>query len=374
MNMDFKFTEEQSQIRDSLRRFLDKSYAFERRRTNRAEDGFDADVWKQFAELGILGLGIPEAMGGFGGTPFDIMLVAEELGRRLVVEPYLSTMVLGAGLLVRAGSEAQKRILPEVVAGECRIALAYAEAQSRWAIDGIAATASRKNGGGWLLSGVKSMVQDGARADYLIASARTESGVSLFLAPNSGDGIVSRAFATHDGASVAEISFRQIALPDDAMIGMEGGGAALIEEACDHAIAALCAEAMGAIDMLIALTLDYVKTRKQFGVPIGSFQVLQHRMADMLLHSELARSMTYKATAALASGDRMERRRAISGAKFLVGRSARFIGQEAVQLHGGMGVTDELATGHYFKRLTLINSSFGDMDHHLERFQQAMAG
>jgi alkylation response protein AidB-like acyl-CoA dehydrogenase len=217
------------------------------------------------------------------------------------------------------------------------------------------------------------MVPDGAGAHYLLTSARTASGISLFLLPGASERMTRAALTTHDGSSVAEIELDGVHLAADALIGTEGGGLPLIEAASDVAIAGLCAEAVGAMDALLALTLEYVRTRRQFGVSIGSFQALQHRMADMLLHAELARSMSYLATARLAVTDVIERRRAVSAAKFLVGRSARFIGQEAVQLHGGMGVSDELAASHYFKRLTLINASFGDMEHHLERFGSMMA-
>ena len=370
--MDFTFTEEQTQIRDALRRFLSTTYTLERRREiARAGRGCDAEVWSQFAELGILGLLIPQSLGGIGGNAFDALVVMEELGRALVIEPYLPTALVGAGILVRAGSPAQQELLAGVAAGSTRLALAHEEPDSRWRLESVATRAVRA-GGSWELNGRKAMVADGAGADYLMVSARTESGLSLFLVPGVSERLTRTALVTHDGAGVAEIALDGVRLPADALIGSEGGALALVEAAREVAIAGLCAEAVGAMDALLALTLSYVKTRKQFGVPIGSFQALQHRMADMLLHAELARSMSYLASAKLAVADAGERRRALSAAKFLIGRSARLIGQEAVQMHGGMGVTDELATSHYFKRLTLINARCGDRDHHLEEFAAGM--
>ena len=370
--MNFAFTEEQIQLRDSLRRVLTQTYTLERRRAIlRAGGGCDPAIWRQFAELGILGLAIPESLGGIGGNAFDAMVVMEELGRALVVEPYLPTALVGAGILVRSGGAPQQQLLRAVASGEIRLGFAHGERDSRWQLDAVTTRAVRK-ADGWVLEGHKAMVADGAGAHYLVISARTVSGISLFLLPGTSEHVTRTALMTHDGSSVAEIKLDGVRLAANALIGAEGGGLPLIEAASDVAIAGLCAEAVGAMDALLTLTLEYVKTRRQFGVPIGSFQALQHRMADMLLHAELARSMSYLASAKLSISDAPERRRALSAAKFLVGRSARLIGQEAVQLHGGMGVSDELATSHYFKRLTLVNSGFGDMDHHLERFGSMM--
>jgi alkylation response protein AidB-like acyl-CoA dehydrogenase len=370
--MDFRFTEEQTQIRDSLRRFLTGTYTLERRRAIAgAGTGCDPEIWGQFAELGILGLAIPQSLGGIGGDAFDALVVMEELGRALVIEPYLATALVGASILVRAGSPAQQQLLSGVAAGKVRLAFAHDEPDSRWRLETIATRAVRQ-GAGWVLTGRKAMVPDGAGADYLVVSAQAESGVSLFLMPGASERMTRTALAAHDGSSVAEVTLDRAHVPADALIGIEGGALPLVEAAREVAIAGLCSEAVGAMDALIALTLTYVRTRKQFGVPIGSFQALQHRMADMLLHAELARSMSYLASAKLAAPDPAERRRALAAAKFLVGRSARLIGQEAVQMHGGMGVTDEAAPSHYFKRLTLINASCGDMGHHLEEFGAGM--
>jgi alkylation response protein AidB-like acyl-CoA dehydrogenase len=370
--MDFTFTEEQVQIRDSLRRFLSGTYTLERRRNSaHAGSGCDPEIWSQFAELGILGLAIPQSLGGIGGNAFDTLVVMEELGRALVTEPYLATAIVGAGILARAGNPAQQALLSGVAAGKIRLALAHDEPDSRWRLEAVATRAVRE-AEAWVLTGRKAMVPDGAGADYLMVSARTESGISLFLVPGASERLTRTALMTHDGASVAEVVLDGARVPTGALIGVEGGALPLVETAREVAIAGLSSEAVGAMDALLALTLSYVKTRKQFGVPIGAFQALQHRMADMLLHAELARSMSYLATAKLAVRDAGERRRAICAAKFLIGRSARLIGQEAVQMHGGMGVTEEAAPSHYFKRLTLINASFGDRDHHLEEFAAGM--
>jgi alkylation response protein AidB-like acyl-CoA dehydrogenase len=371
--MDFRFTEEQTQIRDSLRRFLSETYTLERRRAIvRAGTGCDPQIWSQLAELGVLGLGIPQSLGGIGGDAFDTLVVMEELGRALVIEPYLSTALVSAGILVKAGSPAQQELLAGVAAGTIRLALAHGEPDSRWRLEAVTTRAVRQ-GSSWVLNGRKAMVPDGAGADYILISAKTEPGVSLFLVPGAAERMTRTGLTSHDGSSVAEITLDAVQVSADALVGVVGDALPLVESATEVAIAGLCSEAVGAMDALLALTLSYVKTRKQFGVAIGGFQALQHRMADMLLHTELARSMSYLATARLSVPDAAERRRAVSAAKFLVGRSARLIGQEAVQMHGGMGVTEELATSHYFKRLTLINAGFGDMDHHLDQFSAAMS-
>src|SRR5580704_8948213 len=279
--MDFRFTEEQTQIRDSLRRFLTETYTLERRRAiARAGSGCDRQIWSELAELGILGLAIPQSLGGIGGDAFDALVVMEELGRALVIEPYLPTALVGAGILVRAGSPAQQELLAEVAAGRIRLALAHDEPDSRWRLDAIAARAVRQ-GTSWVLTGRKAMVPDGAGADYLLVSARTESGISLFLVPGASERMVRTALVAHDGSSVAEVTLDGTRVPAGALIGVEGSALPLVEAAREVAIAGLCSEAVGAMDALLALTLSYVKTRKQFGAPIGNFQALQHRMADM---------------------------------------------------------------------------------------------
>ncbi|PPE74115.1 pimeloyl-CoA dehydrogenase small subunit [Solimonas fluminis] len=369
--MNFNFSEEQQQLRDTLDRYVRKDYGFEKRRgIIHGDSGWSAEVWAQLADLGVLAVGLPEEHGGLGGGPFDTLLVMEALGRGMVVEPYLATVVLGAGLVARAGSEEQKaEILPAVASGDRRLALAHHERGGRYDLSRIE-TSARRDGDGWVLDGHKSVVLHGAAADTLLVSARTPSGLSLFLVDAGASGVTRRDTPAQDGHRVAEVMLRS-ARGD--LVGDEGAALPQIELALDHAIAALCAEAVGGMAALIEATVGYLKTRKQFGVPIGSFQALQHRAVEMYLHAEQARSMSYLAADKLGASDAAERRRAISGAKVLVGNAARYVGQQAVQLHGGIGVTDELAVGHYFKRLTMITLLFGDVDHHLAQFGEAMS-
>jgi alkylation response protein AidB-like acyl-CoA dehydrogenase len=374
--MNFDFTDEQQQLRDTLQRFIRKDYTFDKRRAIvDSVEGFSREVWKQLADIGVLALTLPEEHGGLAGGPADTLVVMEELGRGLVVEPYLATVVLGAGLVARHGSEEQKaRILPAVAGGDMLLALAHDEPGGRYELNHVAATA-KKAGKTYALSGKKTVVLHGDVADILIVSARTsgrerdEQGISLFIVDARDKGISRHGYPTHDGQHAAEVTLKDAA---GELIGAEGAGLALVEHAIEHAIAALCAEAVGNMSTLLEMTIGYLKTRKQFGVPIGSFQALQHRTVDMLSRLEEARSMSYLAAAKLGLEDTGERRRAIAAAKALVGQSARFVGQQSVQLHGGIGVTDEYAAGHYFKRLTLINATFGDAEHHLARFSTLM--
>jgi pimeloyl-CoA dehydrogenase small subunit len=377
--MDFTFSEEQRQFQDSLERFVRKDYDFERRRAIIAsERGWSREVWQQLAEMGVLAMTLPEACDGFGGGGFDTLLVMEALGRGMVVEPYLATVVLGAGVLMDAGSEAQcQAVLPAVAAGERLLALAHEEPGQRYATAAVATTA-QKDGDGYRIDGQKSVVLHGADADQLIVSARTAGdvrdahGISLFLVDASTPGIERFGYPTQDGLRAANVRFDKLRVGADALIGTEHEALAVIEKALDRGSAALCAEAVGNMAATIEATVGYLKTRKQFGVPIGSFQALQHRAVDMYLHAEQARSMAYLAAARL-DAPHGERQRAISAAKVLVSQSARYVGQQAVQLHGGIGVTDELAVSHYFKRLTMITLMFGDADHHLGRFGRQLA-
>lgn len=377
--MDFNFTEEQRQFRDSLDRYLREAYDFDARRDIiRSPEGWSRRQWQQLAELGALGIALPEDHGGFGGGRFDSLLVMESLGRAMVVEPYIATVVLGAGIVADAGSEAQKAaLLPAVASGERLLAFAHAEPHRRYALHAVATSAAR-DGDSWVLSGRKANVLHGDIADHLIISARTDGevdapqGISLFVVDAAAAGLQRRGYATQDGQRAADIRFDGVRVGADALIGAEHAALPLIEKAVDAANVALCAEAVGNMGALIEQTVGYLKTRKQFGVPIGSFQALQHRAVDMYLHAEQARSMSYLAAAKLDAGV-AERRRAVSAAKVLVSQSARFVGQQAVQLHGGIGVTDELAVSHYFKRLTMITLLFGDADHHLARFGEQMA-
>ncbi|MFA5939598.1 MAG: acyl-CoA dehydrogenase family protein [Sinimarinibacterium sp.] len=377
--MNFNFSEEQQQFRDSLERYIREAYDFEsRRKILKSEAGYSREVWQQLAEMGALAITLPEAHGGFGGNAFDTVLVMEALGRGLVVEPYLSTVVLGAGLVSDAGSDTQKAdVLNAVATGERLLALAHGEPGSRYALSQVATTA-KKDGGNWVLNGSKAVVLHGDTADQLIVSvrsaggARDAQGISLFLVDANAAGVTRHAYPTQDGGRAADIALANVRVPDSARLGAEGAALPLLEHAIDRAIAALCAEAVGAMSATIEQTVNYLKTRKQFGVPIGTFQALQHRAVEMYLHAEQARSMSWLAAAKL-DAPRDERRHAVSAAKVLVAQSARYVGQQAVQLHGGIGVTDELAVSHYFKRLTMISLLFGDIDHHLALFGEQMA-
>jgi alkylation response protein AidB-like acyl-CoA dehydrogenase len=374
--MDFKLTEEQEQLRDTLVRFVQKDYAFEKRKAIlKSRDGFSREAWKQLAEMGLTALGLPEEHGGLPGNAVDTMVVMEVFGRGLVVEPYFATVVLGADLVAHAGSAAQKAaILPKVAEGAQLLAFAHGEPGARYDLTRVATTA-RAQGDGHVLNGGKSVVLHGAQADTLIVSARTsgkegdENGISLFLVERNAPGVSVRDYPTHDGQRAADITLKNA---KGELLGKEGQGAALVERAVMRGCAALCAEAVGNMAALVEITLNYIKTRKQFGVPIGSFQVLQHRMADMLMQTEQARSMMYLAASKADAPDAAERRRAIAAAKALVGQAGRFVGQQAVQLHGGIGVTDEASVSHYFKRLTLINATFGDADHYLGQFSDGL--
>ena len=372
--MDFSFSEEQTLLRNSVQKFISTAYDFDTRRAIVAsEAGWRPVFWKQFAELGLLGASIPEDFGGLGGGAVETMIVMEEFGRGLVVEPYLGAVIIGAGLIANAGSAAQKaEMLPKIAGGDLILALAYAEPQGRYNLADLTTTA-KKSGAGYILNGFKSIVIGAPFSDKLIVSARTggdrreRKGISLFLVDKAASGITCRDFPTVDGLRASEITFENVPVPASALIGAADEGLAPLESIVDRAIAALCAEAIGAMKVLHEMTVDYCKTRKQFGVPIGKFQVLQHRMVDMFMAYEQSLSMTYMVTLKL---DTPERAKAASAAKVQIGKAGRFIGQQAVQLHGGMGMTDELKVGHYFKRLTMIDAQFGNVDHHLRRYAE----
>jgi alkylation response protein AidB-like acyl-CoA dehydrogenase len=382
--MDFTLTDEQQQLRDTLARFVQKDYAFEKRKAIlKSKDGYSREAWQQLAEMGLTALGLPEEYGGLAGNAVDTMVVMEVFGRGLVVEPYLATVVLGAGLVAQAGSEAQKKtILPAVAEGQLLLAFAHDEPGVRYELTRVT-TSAKKQGdpgsgsgaGGYALNGAKTVVLHGAQAGKLIVSARTSggerdaSGISLFLVDAQAPGVTLRDYPTHDGQRAAELTLKGAR---GELLGKEGQAAALVEWAVARGIAALCAEAVGNMAALVELTLSYIKTRKQFGVPIGSFQALQHRMADMLMYTEQARSMMLLAAGKADSPDAADRDRSIAAAKAFIGQAGRYVGQQAVQLHGGIGVTDEANVSHYFKRLTLINATFGDADHHLGRFSDTL--
>lgn len=370
--MDFNFTDEQTQLRDSIAKLVGAQYDFDKRKAViGSAEGWRRETWGQFAELGLLMAPLPEAYGGLGGGPVDVLVVMEELGKGLVVEPYVPTVVIGGGLIAKAGSEAQKQDhIAAIAAGERIIAFAYAEPKGRYNLADLTTTA-KKDGAGFVLNGHKAVVIGAPWADYLIVSARTAGGqrdaqgVSLFLVPKSAKGVTTRDYPTVDGQRASEVYFENVALGAEHLLGAADAALPLIEEIVDHAIVATCAEAIGGFKMMHDLTLDYAKQRKQFGVSIASFQVLQHRMVDMFMAMEQSVSMTYMATLKL---DTAERGKAVSSAKVQIGRAGRFIGQSAVQIHGGMGVTEEMRVGHYFKRATMIDAQFGNVDHHLKRF------
>ena len=377
--MDFRLTEEQLALQETLRRFIAKDYDFERRRAlARSALGYSAQAWAQYAELGLLGLPYPEEFGGLGGSAVDIMAVMELVGQGLLLEPYLSTVVLCGGLIRDAAArEIKEALLPRIAAGKLQIALAAYEAAGRYELAYVAATAVR-DAKGWRLTGRKSVVLDAPSADYFLLSARSSGnrtdaeGISLFLVRRDAPGLTLQAYPTQSGGRAADLHLQDVPVDDDAVIGAPERALPVIERAVDHGIAALCAEALGIVTALNEATLNYLKTRKQFGTVIGSFQALQHRMADMFIAAEQTRSMAIIAAIQAAGDEPAARRRAISGAKAYIGQAARLVGQQAVQLHGAMGVVDELNVSHYFKRLTMIDMTFGDADHHLARFSDAL--
>jgi alkylation response protein AidB-like acyl-CoA dehydrogenase len=377
--MDFRLTEEQLALQETLRRYLGKHYDFEQRRAlARSPLGYSAQAWAQYAELGLLGLPFPEEFGGLGGSGVDIMAVMELIGQGLLLEPYVSTVVLCGGVLRDAAARAVKEtLLPQIAAGKLKLALAAHEAAGRYELAHVAATAVR-DGEGWRLAGRKSVVLDAPSADYFLVSARSgghrtdAEGISLFLVRRDAPGLTLQAYATQSGGRAADLQLENVPLEGDAIVGAPGRALPIIERAVDQGIAALCAEAMGIVTALNEATLNHLKTRKQFGTVIGSFQALQHRMVDMYIAAEQTRSMAIIAAIEAGSEEPAARRHAISGAKAYIGRAARFVGQQAVQLHGAMGVVDELNVGHYFKRLTMIDMTFGDADHHLARFSDAL--
>ncbi|HLK25904.1 MAG TPA: acyl-CoA dehydrogenase family protein [Caulobacteraceae bacterium] len=373
--MDFSFSEEQSMLRDTVASFLADRYDFEtRRKITKSEAGWRPDYWKAFAdELGILGASFPEALGGLGGGPVETMIVMEAFGRALVVEPYLETVVIGGGFLQRSNHPMAADLIGRIVAGDLVIAFAYAEPQGRYNWADVTTTA-RRNGAGYVLNGHKAVVDAAPWADRLVVTARTaggqreRQGVSVFLLDRTAAGVTTRDYPTIDGRRASEVYLENVAVPADALLGHLDQGLPLIERVIDEATAAAIAEATGVLAKLHEGTLEYTKQRKQFGQPIGSFQVLQHRMVDMFIAAEQATSISYLASLKLGEDDR-ERATAVSAAKAHVGKALRFVGQSAIQLHGGMGMTDEMAIGHYFKRGTVLESLFGSSDHHLARYE-----
>ncbi|CAB3796670.1 acyl-CoA dehydrogenase family protein [Paraburkholderia fynbosensis] len=379
--MNFQHTEDRRMLADTLNRFVSEQYGFETRdRIACSAQGFSTELWGRFAELGMIGALFDEANGGYGGGGFDIAVVFESLGRGLVVEPFLDTLIVGRAV-AKSGNDAQKALLGELIDGSRIVALAHGEPDSHYELARVTTRAQRGgNGhGAWQLSGAKAVVQHGEHASAFLVSARTsaadeaEDGITLFLVPRDAAGVSVRGYRKIDGGRAAEVTFDNVTLGDDAVLGVAGEGFATLEYAIGCGVLALCSEAVGAMDVAKDHTLDYLRTRKQFGVPIGSFQALQHRMADLLLEIEQARSAVINAAAAL-EGERWVRERALSAAKYSIGRIGALVAEECIQLHGGIGMTWELPLAHYAKRLVMIDHQLGDEDHHLERFVALGAG
>lgn len=374
--MDFDLSEEQRLLKDSIDGLLANSYDFEQRKKYAQEKGgWSKAIWGKLAEQGLLGLPFSENDGGFGGGPVETMIVMEALGRALVLEPYLATVVLGGGFLRHGGSAAQKeKYLPAIIDGSKTLAFAQLEKDSRYDLADVSTTAKKK-GDGWVIDGEKFVVLNGASADTLIVSARTKggqsdrAGIGLFLVPADAKGVSIKGYPTQDAQHAADITFSGVEVGADAAIGDPENALPLIERVVDEARIAMCAEAVGAMDESLKTTVEYLKTRKQFGVAIGTFQTLQHRAADMFVFLEQARSMTMLAAMATDFNDK-ERSKTVAAAKVQIGKSLKFVGQQAIQLHGGIGMTMEAKIGHYFKRLTMIESTFGDTDYHLRRVSE----
>jgi len=371
--MNFNLSEEQALIRDSIARFVQDNYEFDKRNQYVAlEHGFSPENWQQMAELGWLSIPFAEEHGGFGGGPVDNMVIMQEFGKGLVAEPYLPTVLLFGALVQKgADSDTADTLIPQVIAGELQGAFAYVERQSRYVLNDVATRATRE-GDSYSITGEKTVVLNGGVAQKLVVAARTsgeqadESGISLFLVDASAPGISRDIYRMTDGLEAANIRFDGVAA--ETLIGNEGEGLALMQAVLDDAILAVSANALGAMEFLNAATVEYCKTREQFGVAIGSFQALQHRMVDTFAACENTRSLLYRAVCAVDSGDD-DAQRSLHALKVMVGRAGRLIGGEAIQLHGGMGMTNELPVGYYVKRLMLINTLFGDADHHQQRFQ-----
>lgn len=369
--MDFSFSDEQQQLRDSLRRYLAKEYSFEARKKIIRGAGTSDAAWAGFAELGLTGLPVAEEHGGFGGSGVDLLAVMEEMGRGLVVEPYFATAVLGAALLRFGGGAPARELLPQVAEGALKLAAALTEKQSRHELFNVACRA-RLDGGAYVLNGAKAVVLHGAEAGKLIVCARTggaqrdTAGLTLLLIDRNAPGLTVEGYRTIDGMRAADLTLADVRA--EAVLGEPGAAWPVIERAAAVGIVALVAEAVGAMDALQEGTLEYLKTRQQFGMPIGRFQVLQHRAVEMFMEIEQARSLAYLAAVKLDGDDARERARAVHAAKARAGRAIRFVGQSAIQMHGGMGMTDELPASHYFKRISMIEQTLGDADHHLAAF------
>ncbi|WP_316163842.1 pimeloyl-CoA dehydrogenase small subunit [Bradyrhizobium sp. SZCCHNRI20481] len=376
--MDFDLTEEQRLLKDSIDGLLADAYDFDKRKKYMSEKGgWSHAMWSKLAEQGLLGLPFSEDDGGFGAGGVETMIVMEAMGRALVLEPYLATVVLAGGFLRHGGSAAQKAAhLPGIIDGSKTFAFAQLEKQSRYDLFDVAASAKKK-GDGYVIDGEKFVVLNGENADTLIVTARTsggqrdKSGIGVFIVPADAKGVTRKGYPTQDGLHAADITFTGVEIGADSVIGDPANALPLIERVVDEARIALCAEAVGLMDESLKTTVEYIKTRKQFGVAIGSFQSLQHRASDMFVALEQARSMSMFATMAAEFDDAKERATSIAAAKVQIGKSAKFVGQQSIQLHGGIGMTMEAKIGHYFKRLSMIETTFGDTDYHMRRVSEA---
>jgi len=375
--MDFEYTEEQRLLRESLDRLFADSYDFAKRKTYMAEpDGFSRAMWAQYAELGLLGLPFAEDHGGFGGGGIEIMVVMEALGRVIALEPYLATVVLAGTALKLAGSPAQKEaLIPQIIDGSLRLAVAHGERQARYDLNDVVTTATKASSG-WQLDGAKSVVVHGDSADRLIVSARVSGerhdtdGIGLFLVDSGASGVARRAYPMRDGTHAADIALSGV---EAELLGEPGTGLAVIERVVEAGIAATSAEAVGTMETMLDMTVEYMKTRVQFGKPIGENQALQHRATEMMIAMEQGRSLALLASVMIDDDNAAQRAHDISTAKVGVGQAARFVSQNAVQLHGGIGMTDEYAVGHYFRRCMVIEHSFGDTGYHLSKLAAQVA-
>ena len=372
--MDFTFNEEQTLIQDQVDQFIQKEYDWETRQSlSNSELGFGDNNWQKFAELGWLGISTSEDNGGFGGSAIESMLIMEAFGKGLVVEPFLETIIMSGGLIDEHGSDQQKSsILEPAIAGQLHLAIAYAEPQSRFNLSDVV-TEAKSDGYNFILNGYKSVVMNGPSANKIIISARTsgsqleENGITLFIVDGDSQGLNKTNYKTVDGRRASDLTIENVSVSKDDIIGQIDAGFDILDSSIDRAILAISAEAVGAMEVLYKTTVEYTKTREQFGTSIGKFQVLQHRMVDMFMEYEQCKSLLYMATMKHEEGS-ADAKKAISGLKYQVGKAGRFIGQQAVQLHGGMGVTDELNVGHYFKRLTTVGTIFGNSDYHLKKY------
>ena len=372
--MDFSLSEEQQLLKDSITQFVDKDYLFDVRQKNiKSELGYSSDFWKTFADLGWLGMPFSESDGGYDGGPIDLMVIMESLGRGLVVEPYIPNVVLAGGLISRLGNEEQKtNFLPKIISGEIQMSLAFSEPQSRFNLSDVITTA-KKDGENYILDGYKAVVMNGPSSDTLIVVARTsgtqleEKGLSLFLVDPSAKGVSMRNYSNVDGSKASEVTLEGVEVSTSSLLGDEGNIYSVLEEVIDLATLAISAEAVGIMEKMNEITLEYTKTREQFGETLSSFQALQHRMVDTFMAYEQTKSLLLMCAAKLTD-KADDATKAVSALKYQVGIAAKQVGEESVQLHGGMGVTDETNIGHFFKRLTTIRAIFGNTDYHLKRY------